>query len=170
MPFSVKLYKFLGYLLLPIAFVFGFFDIIFLISALANPEVLLFVFAIGSWICYILLSNRFCRKGILREQHLSKNFKDWINVNAIVSMILCCLFFIIGIQILTTSDAKLLQLIEEKAKTSPDIPADFDMKLLVTVTKNVSAVLLLTSFISLPHLFLTFRFLKKYSYLFEETL
>jgi amino acid permease len=167
---SIKIYKVLSYILLPIGYLFGFFDVLFLLSAIANPEALIFVFAIASLVFYIFLSHRFYQKGILSEQPFSSKTKDWIKVNAIVSLILCTLFLLNGLSILATSDAKLLQFIEEKAKVTPGIPFDFNMNLLVDITKKVSAVLLLTGFVGLPHVILTFRFLKQFSYLFEETL
>jgi len=170
MPNSLKIYQVLGYVLLPIAYIFGFFDTLFLLSALANPEALIFVFAIASLVVYIFLSHRFYKKGILREQSFSSKSKDWIKVNAIVSLILCTLFLLNGLSILATSDAKLLQFIEEKAKVTPGIPTDFNMNLLVSVTKKVSAVLLITGIAGVPHVILTLRYLKQYSYLFEETL
>ncbi len=78
MPNSLKIYQILGYILLPIAYLFGFFDTLFLLSALANPEALIFVFAIASLVVYILLSHRFYKKGLLSEQSFSSKSKDWI--------------------------------------------------------------------------------------------
>jgi hypothetical protein len=170
MPNNIKIYTALSYILLPVAYLFAFFDVLFLLSAITNPAALIFVFAIASLVFYIFLSHKFCQKGILSEHHFTVKSKDWIKVNAIVSLILCTLFLINGFSILVTSDAKLLKYIEEKAKDTPGIPSDFNMNLLVSVTKKVSAVLLFAGLAGVPHILLTFRFLKKYSYLFEETL
>lgn len=170
MPTSIKIYKDLSFLLLPFAYLFAFFDVLFLMSALLNPEILIFVFAIASFVFYIFSSRKFFKLGILNEQKLSHKSRTWLKVNTTVSLLLCSLFLLNGLGILFTSDAKLLEFIEAKANTTPGLPKDFDLNLLLVFTKRVSAVILFTSLLALPHIFLTFRFLKKYSYLFEETL
>ena len=170
MPTSIKIYKDLTFLLLPFAFLFAFFNALFLISALLNPEILIFVFAIASFVFYIFSSRRFFKLGILNEQRFSNRSRVWLKVNTTVSLILCSLFLLNGLGILFTSDAQLMEYIETKANITPGLPKEFDLNMLLVITKRVSAVILFTSLLALPHIFLTFRFLKKYSYLFEEAL
>jgi hypothetical protein len=170
MPTSLKIYKDLTFLLLPFAYLFAFFNVIFLMSALVNPEILIFVFAIASFVFYIFTSRRFFKLGILNGQKFSNKSRMWLKVNTTVSLILCSLFLVNGLGILFTSDAQLMEFIETKAKLTPGLPKEFDLNMLLVFTKRVSAVILFTALLALPHIFLTFRFLKKYSYLFEEAL
>lgn len=93
MPASLKLYRILSFILIPLALLFAFIDIAFLITAMANPSVLIFVFAIACLVVYTFLSFSFLKRGIEREQHQSAKLKDWIKVNAYVSLFLCSLFF-----------------------------------------------------------------------------
>ena len=83
---NLKLYKVLTYILIPIALFFGFIDVLFLMSALANPGALIFVFIIACLVIYTFTSFKFYRLGVQREQPLTKGLKDWVKVNAIVSI------------------------------------------------------------------------------------
>ncbi len=85
MPASLKLYRILSYILMPIALLFAFIDTAFLITALANLGVLIFVFAIACLVIYTFASFSFLKRGIEKEQHQSAKLKDWIKVNAYVS-------------------------------------------------------------------------------------
>ena len=92
-PDNLKLYKILTYILLPIGYLFGLIDVLFFMSALANPATLIFVFVIACLVIYTLTSYKFYKQGILNEQILKAKLKDWIKVNAYVSLFLCSLFF-----------------------------------------------------------------------------
>jgi hypothetical protein len=47
-------------------------------------------------VIYTFASFSFLKRGIEKEQHQSAKLKDWIKVNAYVSLFLCSLFFLNG--------------------------------------------------------------------------
>ncbi|MEN9512658.1 MAG: hypothetical protein RJB16_418 [Bacteroidota bacterium] len=104
MPASLKLYRILSFILIPLALLFAFIDIAFLMTAFANPSVLIFVFAIACLVMYVFSSFAFLKRGIEKEQHQPAKLKDWIKVNAYVSLFLCSLFFLNGTSVLMSSD------------------------------------------------------------------
>ena len=71
---NLKLYKVLTYILLPIAYFFGFIDVLFFISALANPATLIFVFVIACLVIYSITSYKFYKQGIINEQILKAKY------------------------------------------------------------------------------------------------
>ena len=164
---SMKLYKVLTYILLPIAYFFAFIDMLFLLSALANPGALIIVFGIACLVIYTLMSYKFYKQGVLREQPMSVKTKDWIKVNAIVTIILCSLFCLDGISVLGSSNATLLKYIEDFILQKPGIPAEATANMLLSLLKTVSAVLLVTGIVGLLHIRTTLRLVKQYDYLFE---
>ena len=85
---NLKLYTILSYLLIPIALFFGFLDIIFLFSSLANPSALILVFILACLVIYTFASFRFLKGGIEKELPQPLKLKDWIKVNAYVSFFL----------------------------------------------------------------------------------
>ena len=91
---EMKLYTVLSYCLIPIALFFAFLDIIILATSLANPSALIMVFIVACLVIYTYTSFKFLKTGVEREQIQTKKTKDWIKVNAYVSLFLCSLFFI----------------------------------------------------------------------------
>ena len=89
---SVKAYAILTYILIPFALFFGVIDFVLLLSALANPSALIFVFIVACLVIYTFVSLKFLRTGLQKEQIMAKSLKDWIKVNAYVSLFLCSLF------------------------------------------------------------------------------
>ncbi len=164
---NIKLYKVLTIIFLPIAYLFAFIDVLFLMSALANPGALILVFALGCLVLYTILSNRFLKLGIEAEQPLSLKSRDWIKVNAMVSLVLCGLFFLDGISVLISSNQILYKYIDDFILQKPGIPKEATAEMLLSLIKAISVFLLITGAIGLVHITMTLRFIKKYGYLFE---
>lgn len=164
---NLKLYKVLSYLLIPIALFFGMMDIIFLMTALANPSVLIFVFVIACLVIYVFASFRFLKEGVEKEQPQPASRKDWIKVNAYVSLFLCSLFFINSISILISSDAVLLKFIDELIQKQPGFPTEATPTLILSILKSVAVFLFITGTAGLIHIRTTLRLVKQYGYLFE---
>ena len=104
-----KLYLVLSYILIPIALFFGFMDSILLISALANPSAMILVFAMACIVIYSFTSFKFLKLGIEREQIQTTKLKDWIKVNAYVSLLMFCLIFLNAVSILLSNDVILIK-------------------------------------------------------------
>jgi hypothetical protein len=164
---NLKLYTVLTYILIPIALFFGFVDVLFLMSALANPGALIFVFVIACLVIYTFVSFKFFRSGVQREQVLTKGFKDWIKVNAIVSIFLCSLFCLDAFSVLGSSNATLLKYIDEFLMQQPGFPKEVSASLVLQMLKVASVILLITGAVGIIHIRITLRLVKQYDYLFE---
>ena len=167
MPASLKFYRVLSFILIPIALLFAFIDVAFLVTAMANPSVLIFVFAIACLVIYTFASFKFLKSGIEKEVAQSSKLKDWIKVNAYVSFFLCSLFFINAISILISSDVVLLKFIDEFLVQQPTMPKEITSALILSLLKGVSVFLLFTGIVGLIHIRTSLRLVKQYEYLFE---
>ncbi len=164
---NLKLYTVLTYILIPIALFFGFLDVLFLVSAIANPGALIFVFVIACLVIYTFTSFKFYRQAVQREQILSKSFKDWIKVNAFVSVFLCSLFCLNAFSVLSSSNATLLKYIDDYILQQPGFPKEITGNLILSMLKAVSILFLVTGAVGLMHIRITLRLVKQYDYLFE---
>lgn len=163
----MKLYKVLTFILIPIALFFGFLDILFLMSALANPSALIFVFIIACLVIYTFTSFKFYRLGVQREQPLTKGLKDLIKVNAIVSIFLCSMFCLNAIGVLVSSNTTLLKYINESLMQQAGLPKEISASLILTMLKAISVLFLITGAVGIIHIRITLRLVKQYDYLFE---
>jgi hypothetical protein len=165
---NLKLYKVLTYILLPIGYLFGFIDVLFLMSALANPATLIFVFVIACLVIYILTSFKFYKQGILNEQILKGKLKDWIKVNAYVSLFLCSLFFLNSISILISSNAVLYKFIDDLISQQSNFPREANPALILSILKIVATFLFISSAVALLHIRITLKLVKENGHLFEN--
>ena len=164
---NLKLYKVLTYILIPIALLFGFLDLIMLMISLANPSGLFGVFIIACFVIYTFASFKFLRQGVQTEQILKKSLKDWIKVNAIASIFLCSLFCLNGLSILLSDNATLSKYIDEIITLQPGFPKEISAATILNILKGISVAFLIIGTVGLLHIRITFRLLKKYGYLFE---
>ena len=164
---SLKLYNVLSFILIPIALLFAFIDFAFLMTALGNPSVLIFVFAIACLVIYTFVSFSFLKRGIEREQHQPAKLKDWIKVNAFVSVFLCSLFCLNAFSVLSSSNATLLKYIDDYILQQPGFPKEITGNLILSMLKAVSILFLVTGAVGLMHIRITLRLVKQYDYLFE---
>ena len=164
---SIKAYAILTYILIPFALFFGVIDFILLVSALANPSALIFVFIVACLVIYSFVTLKFLRTGLQREQTMAKSLKDWIKVNAFVSLFLCSLFVVNALSILFSSPATLNKLIDAMIEQQPGFPQSIDNNMIISIIKGFSVFLLIVGSIALIHIRTTFRYIKEYGYLFE---
>lgn len=162
-----KYYKALNYVVLILAAVFAFMDVIFLVTALANPAALIFVFVIACFVLYSIASFKFFRNTILNNQVQTKKSKDWLKVNAYVSIFLCSLFFLNSISVLMSSNEVLIKVTEEFLEQQPGLPAGITSALMLDLIKAVSYFLLVTGLVGLMHIRITLRLLKQKDQVFE---
>lgn len=166
---QLLLFRILTYILLPIAAMFAFLTVLMIISALANPSILLLAFIIGSFVIYVFVSLRFLNRGIDGNQPCPKNLRDWIRVNAYVSVFFGCIFVINSLSIFMMSDMSLRQYIAEYLSSQPNVPAILNENLFLSVMKALSYFMIFTGTILLIHIFVQFRLLRKYGYLFGNS-
>ena len=164
---SIKLYRVLTYILLPIAYLFILLDVLFFMSAIANPGTLIFVFIIACLVIYTITSYRFFKNGIEREQIQKSKLKDWIKVNAYVSLFLCSLFFLNSVSILVSSNATLLKFIDDLIEKQPEFPKEATPALILSILKSVAVFLFITGAAGLLHIRITLKLVKENKHLFE---
>jgi len=164
---QLTIFRILTFTLLPIAAMFGFLDFLFLFSALANPALLLMVFVLAAFVIYTFASLKFLTKGIDVEQPCRTSLRDWIRVNAFVSLFMGIMFFLNAASILFMSDVSLRQFVNQFRESQPNIPAILTTELFISVMKAVAYFMLFVSVVLVSHILINFRILKRYGYLFE---
>lgn len=162
-----KLYIVLSYILLPIALFFGFMDSLLLISALANPGALILVFAMACIVIYSFTSFKFLKLGIEREQTQTTKLKDWIKVNAYVSLFMFSLIFLNAVSILISNDVTLIGFIDEFLAQQTGLPPQFNSQFVLKIMRTASYFLFVIGAVGILHIRMTLRLVKEYDYLFE---
>lgn len=162
-----KLYLVLSYILIPIALFFGFMDSILLLSALANPSAMILVFAMACIVIYSFTSFKFLKLGIEREQTQTTKLKDWIKVNAYVSLLMFCLIFLNAVSILLSSDVILIKFIDEFLAQQSGLPSEMNSQFILKTLHVAAYFLFVIGAVGILHIRMTLRLVKEYDYIFE---
>lgn len=162
-----KLYIVLSYILLPIALFFGFMDSLLLLSALANPSALILVFTMACIVIYSIASFKFLKLGIEREQTQTSKLKDWIKVNAYVSLMMFSLIFLNAVSILISNDATLISFIDEFLAQQSGLPPEFNSQFVLKIMRTAAYFLFVIGAVGILHIRMTLKLVKEYDYLFE---
>ena len=162
-----KLYIVLSYILLPIALFFGFMDSLLLLSALANPSALILVFTMACIVIYSIASFKFLKLGIEREQTQTTKLKDWIKVNAYVSLMMFSLIFLNAVSILISNDATLISFIDEFLAQQSGLPPEFNSQFVLKIMRTAAYFLFVIGAVGILHIRMTLKLVKEYDYLFE---
>ena len=165
---QLTLFRILTFILIPLAVIFGLIDFLMLTAALANPAMLLPVFALAAFVIYTFSSLRFLTKGIDIEKPCQPSLKDWIRVNAFVSTFLGIMLFMNTLTIFFMSDQMLKQTLEQILEKQVNVPPMLNIELFLKMMKLAAWFMLFISVILLSHIFINFRLLKQYKYLFQE--
>ena len=157
-------YRILSYILLPVAVLIGILTAFMLMVAFANPTLLLVVFLFASVVIYVIASFIFLQKGIDQKQPCKHALKDWIKVNAIVSIIFCVMFLAQSIFLLGNSKLlnEALQQMITQQQSMMVLPEATYFKML----KGVLYFFLIFCSLLLAHIVLSFRILKTYGKMF----
>lgn len=164
---QLTIFRVLTFVLIPIAAIFGFIDILFILSALANPTFLLFAFILAAFVIYTFSSLKFLTKGIDINSPCKPSLRDWIRVNAYVSTFMGVMFLMNALSIFFTNDITLRQYLSRFLETQPNVPAILTFDLFLTIMKGMAWFMFVLSVALLTHIQLNFRLLKKYRFLFE---
>lgn len=167
---QLTLFRILTFTLLPIAAMFGFMDLLFLMVALANPAMLLIVFILAAFVIYTFTSLHFLTKGIDTGKPCKSSLRDWIRVNAFVSVFMGIMFLMNVLSVFFTNDVTLREYLAKALETQTNVPPMLNIDLFVKVMKWAAWVMLFISIALLTHIFLNFRIMKQYNYLFKEPL
>jgi hypothetical protein len=162
-----KFYLVLSYILLPIALFFGFMDSILVISALANPSAMILVFAMACIVIYSFTSLKFLKLGIERAQIQTTTLKDWIKVNAYVSLLMFCLIFLNAVSILLSSDIILIKFIDEFLAQQSGLPPEMNSQFVLKTLRVAAYFLFVIGAVGILHIRMTLRLVKANDHLFE---
>jgi hypothetical protein len=165
---QLTIFRILTFILLPFAAMFGFMDILFLLSALVNPALLLIVFILGAFVIYTFVSLQFLTRGIDTGLACKPGLRDWIRVNAFVSLFLGVMFLLNALSIFFTNDITLRQYVSQFMQAQPNIPAMLNVELFMTIMKGMAYFMFFLSIILLAHIQINFKLMKKYAHLLSE--
>ncbi|MES2331015.1 MAG: hypothetical protein V4539_15535 [Bacteroidota bacterium] len=166
---QLTIFRILTFILLPIAAMFGFMDILFLLSALANPALLLIAFILGAFVIYTFVSLQFLLKGIDTGRQCKPSLRDWIRVNAFVSSFMGIMFLLNALSIFFTNDLTLREYVSQFMQAQPNIPSMLNLALFMTIMKGMAWFMFFLAIFLLVHIQLNFRLLKMYGHLFNAT-
>jgi len=163
---KLTIYRVFSFLLLPIGILFSMGVLLFIRAAFANPAMFFPLFLMICIAIYTFASLNFLIRGIDGKKFLGKSSKDWLKVNAIVSilfallMISQCVIFLLHPEMLTDIVA------QAKENAGPDFKmseASFENYLRIT-----SYFFLVYALVLFVHIIMSFLYLKKYNYLFQD--
>jgi hypothetical protein len=142
-------------------------DSILVISALSNPSALILLFAMACIVIYSFTSFKFLKLGIEREQIQTTKLKDWIKVNAYVSLLMFCLIFLNAVSILLSSDVILTKFIDEFLAQQSGLPPEMNSQFVLKTLRVASYFLFVIGAVGILHIRMTLKLVKEYDYLFE---
>lgn len=165
---TTKIYKILSYILLVPAAFLSIMLLFSLVLAIANPAVLLLTFILACVIIYTFVSFNFLQKVIIQQKTVASKLKDWVKVNAYVTL-LFALMMIFNTFSALRSPLQLRSVIKEmleQQKNNPNIAVPENMMYNATIVMFV--VFLVYSVLLLTHLFIGFKLLQKHNNQFSD--
>ena len=105
--------------------------------------------------------------GIEREQPQTTKLKDWIKVNAYVSLIMFSLIFLNAVSILISNDATLIGFIDEFLAQQSGLPPEFNSQFVLKLMRTAAYFLFIVGAVGILHIRMTLKLVKEYDYLFE---
>jgi hypothetical protein len=142
-------------------------DSVLVISALANPSALILVFAMACIVIYSFSSFKFLKLGIEREQILTTKLKDWIKVNAYVSLLMFCLIFLNAVFILLSNDAILISYLDDVLAQQYDKPPELNSLLLLKMLRIAAYFFFVIGAVGILHIRMTLKLVRDNDHLFE---
>ncbi len=163
---AVNIYKILSFILLPIGALLGLICLMGLLLAIGNPSILLPLSMLICTVIYIFVSFIFLQKGLLKGLKCKTALKDWIKVNAYVSLFFASMSVVQFIT-LAIQPALLQQFITQSMATQKNMPPDA-AAIMPKILKSVMYFFLTFGVILMAHIALSLNFIKQYVALFEE--
>jgi len=166
---QLTIFRILSFLLVPVAILFAIMDIFLFVMALsANPALLLFAFALACFVIYVFASLKFLMSNIDHQKTSSSTLKDWIKVNAYASLFISVLFLMNSTAAFFINDINLRQMISEMMEQQSEISDKISLDVFIKMFRVVSSIMFCISAISIAHILIQFKLLKRYDYLFNK--
>ena len=158
-----------SYILIPIGILLALNVLNGLIIAISNPMLLFVHFIIACVPIYIFTSSYFLFAGIIKEKKCKASLKDWIKINAFVSILFIAIIGICSISVLMIlSSPQILQEVFNKMPTNQfpgGVPSEIQ---LISLLKIFISIMLPFSILLLLHIIKTFKLIKKYPSVFID--
>jgi len=165
---STTLYTILSFLLLPFGLIMLFTSLPMLLASFISPTALFPLFMIICIIIYIITCFIFLQKGIKQEIACKRSLKDWIKVNAFVTIVFIGLMFAQTTIIIKNPSIISQQLIADVSAQQSNLPAQFTPELIHKLLKFIGYFMLIYSIILGIHIIITFRLIKTYQHIFSK--
>ena len=163
-----SLYRILSAVLMPIFFFLAFMVLPFALFALSNPQAWLGIFVFVCLLIYMVKSVQFLRRNILQDKPAKAKTRDWIRVNAFVSILFV-------IEILSTAymvfsgNENLKSMIQVAINQMQDAGGTGGVAVSVDqmmgFLKNIMGFFVFIDILLIIHLYCSFKLLKKYRHL-----
>lgn len=163
---SLLIYRIFSYFLLVIAVILGIASLFALLIALLNPALLLSVFVAVAVVIYSVASFLFMLNGIDGKRQQQTKLRDWIKVNAYVSIVFVVMNLVQSIAVL--QDPSVFADAVKQISTMQQTKSPLSATLMMNIMKAFVWFLLFYALILGAHIALTFRYLKEYAYLFGD--
>lgn len=163
---NLFLYRIFSYFLLVIAVILGIAALFALLIALSNPALLLSVFVIVAVVIYSVTSFLFLLNGIDGKRQQQTKLRDWIKVNAYVTIVFVVMNIFQSVAVLNNPTVLTEAVGQVSAMQQSKSP--LSTGLMLKVMKAVVWFLLFYSLILGAHIAMTFRYLKEYANLFGD--
>ena len=164
--FLTNLYKVLSFILLPFGALFGLVGVFALFMALGNPSILLPLAIVICTSIYIFASFIFVLNGIIKQKECKSSLKDWIKVNAYVTIFFatsCVSNFIM----LKMKPELMKEFSKQALAMQKNVPPEA-AAMMPQVINGLLVAMLVFGILLLLHISLSFTFIKTKSNLFEE--
>jgi hypothetical protein len=163
---KLTIYRILSFLLLPMAILFSIGVLLFLGAAFANPTMFIPLFLVTCIAIYTFCALNFLIRGIDSKKYLGRSSKEWIKVNAFGSIIYALIAIVQGFYAILNPAA-----VEDFAKQleqngGPDLKVT-DVQLTQYI-HGISYFLLVYGFVLITHIIMSFGYISKHGYLFQN--
>lgn len=164
---QIKIYTLITYLLLPFTLLIGISLIPMLLIALQSLIFMLPTFITACVAIYIISSLMFIHKGLKKGTNCNPALKDWIKVNAYVTIVFAVLTLMQSSTLIANKSILLSQLDAFYAAQQQPMPKTVNKELLFKILNGTLIFMMVNSALLIIHLWFSFKFLKQFNYLFE---
>jgi hypothetical protein len=165
---NIALYRILSYILLPFGGLFAMIALFGILVALSNPILLLNIFFIACVALYIFSSFTFLNKAIIRQTRCKPFLKDFVRVNAFVSIFVAALSIFNSVAILIKPQILKLATQQMLSMQASLATGGLNEAALLNAFKGVTLFIGILCILLLAHALLSLRFLKLFKHAFSE--
>jgi hypothetical protein len=148
------------------AILFSISVLLFIRAAFANPSMFIPLFLITCIAIYSFVSLNFLIRGIDGKKFLGRSSKDWLIVNAIVSIVYALLA--IFQRFILAFHPELVDEFAKEAKQNAGAALKASNTQIIQSINAASYFLVVYGIILFIHIVISFQFIKKYRYLFQN--